>query len=56
MDIIWILPDSRINKNYWTTDTRCGLRGLVKAYLSQVGGYSSFGIDNDSHLMLSLIT
>ena len=54
MDTIWKIPDNRIDKNYWTIDTRCGLRGLVKAYLSQVGDYSSFGIDNDYHLMFTL--
>jgi hypothetical protein len=56
MDTIWKIPDNRIDKNYWTIDTRCGLKGLVKAYILQVSDYSSFGIDNDSHLMLSVIT
>ena len=51
-----MLLDNRIDKNYWTIDTRCDLRGLVKAYILQVSDYSSFRIDNDYHLMLSVIT
>ena len=56
MNMIQILPDNRIDKNYWTIDTRCDLRGLVKGYILQVSDYSSFQIDNDYHLMFTLIT
>ena len=33
MNMIQILPDNRIDKNYWTIDTKCDLRGLVKGYI-----------------------
>ena len=49
-----MIPDSRIDKNNLTIDIRCGLKGLVKAYILQVGDYSSFQIDNDYHLMFTL--